>query len=48
MLDEVIFFNTSLEEDDVKDLMNNGFKGTQSVEPAGKLATNWGSVKAGY
>jgi len=48
MLDEVIFFNVALEEDDIQSLMSNGLGGILSVEPIGRLATNWGSVKAGY
>ena len=48
MMDDFIFFSTALEEDDVQALMNEGFAGEQSVEPTGKLATNWGSVKTGY
>ena len=48
MMDEVIFFSTALEEDDIQALMNDGLKGRLSVEPTGKLATNWGSVKVGY
>lgn len=48
MLDEIIFFNAVLEEDDIRTLMDKGLAAILSVEPAGKLAFNWGSVKAGY
>jgi hypothetical protein len=45
MLDEVIIFNSLLEEDDITKLMNSGLKEALSVEPAGKLASTWGQIK---
>jgi hypothetical protein len=46
MLDEVILFSTTLDQSDIQQLMNNGLSGTASVEPAGKLASTWGKMKA--
>ena len=46
MLDEVILFNTLLEQEDIQSLMNNGLASLLSVEPLEKLATAWGKVKA--
>ena len=48
LLDEVAFFNVALTSDDIKFLMNKGFKSALAVSPAGKLATSWGSLKAQY
>ena len=46
MLDEVILFDTLLEEDDIQSLMDNGLASVLGVEPAGKLTTTWGKTKA--
>ena len=45
MLDEVIIFNSLLEEDDIQALMDNGLTGVLSVEPTDRLAITWGHVK---
>lgn len=46
LLDELVIFNTILEQDDIQEIMNNGIEGILSVDPAGKLATRWGNIKA--
>jgi len=46
ILDEFIIFNVALTANDVKDLMNNSLVPVTSVEPTGKLAITWGSLKA--
>lgn len=46
MLDEVIIFNTALEETNIQTLMENDLTGTLNVEPKSKLATTWDDVKA--
>ena len=49
VIDEVAVFNTALKEADAKEIMNEGLEGALGltpVEPAGKLATIWGAVKA--
>ncbi|MDE0086977.1 MAG: LamG domain-containing protein [Candidatus Poribacteria bacterium] len=48
MLDEMLLFNVSLEEDDIKMLMENGLEGALAVEAADKAATIWGKIKVGY
>jgi len=48
MFDEFIIFNVALGQEDIKTLMENGFEGTLSVQPVGKITTTWGGVKAGY
>ena len=48
-IDEVAVFNAALTEKDVQEIMNEGLEGAlglTAVEPAGKLATIWGAVKA--
>ena len=46
LLDEIIIFDTILEQEDIQAIMNNGLAGVLSVESTGKLATRWGSIKA--
>ena len=50
LLDEVAVFNIPLEADDILDIMNNGLEvvtGLRApVEPRGKLAVVWGSLKS--
>jgi hypothetical protein len=48
MLDEFVIFSTILSPDDVKTVMNDGLDKVLSVQPEGKIATTWGSVKATY
>ena len=45
MLDEVILFNSLLDEDDVSALMNNGMAAVLGVEPVSKLLSTWGKMK---
>jgi hypothetical protein len=45
-MDEVGLFHAPLTDDDIVDLMNNGLTALGvAVEPAGKLAVTWGSLK---
>lgn len=48
MFDEMLLFNVSLEEDDIKMLMENGLEGALAVEAANKVSTIWGKIKVGY
>jgi len=52
LLDEVAIFNIPLEADDILDIMNNGLEvvtGLRApVEPRGKLAAIWGSLKSEF
>lgn len=48
IIDDVAIFNVALEENDVKNISDNGLKaalGSKSVDSSGKLATTWGDVK---
>ena len=45
VIDEVAIFNTVLDGDDMKDLMENGLETLTAVSPAGRLATTWGKIK---
>lgn len=45
ILYDVAIFKVALSEADIKDLMENGLGTLLPVEPAGKLATTWGSIK---
>jgi hypothetical protein len=44
-LDELMIFNKTLTEDEVKDLMK-GYEMAGTVFPAGKLATTWSNIRA--
>lgn len=44
-LDEVFIFPVALSLDDIKTIMDKGFKSLASVSPSGKLATTWGQIK---
>ena len=46
MLYEVAIFASVLEADDIKELMEEGMLTLLPVEPSGKLATTWGSLKS--
>ena len=46
MLYEVAIFNVALSEADMKELMDKGLAGLLPVEPTGKLATTWGTIKS--
>lgn len=45
LVDDVAVFNVALSDSDVSDIMNNGLQGVVAVEPSGKLATTWATVK---
>ena len=45
VIDEFAIFNTVLDEDDMKDIMENGLETLTAVSPAGRLATTWGKIK---
>jgi hypothetical protein len=47
-VDEVAFFNVAVTPDDMKSMMKDGVGrtvGILAVDPAGKIATTWGSIK---
>ncbi len=44
-IDEVIFFNTVLTEDDINNIMKNGLERATAVEPSDKLAVTWASIR---
>ena len=46
MLYDVAVFNAAISVDDIKDLMDNGIETLLPVEPTGKIATTWGSIKS--
>lgn len=45
LLDELIFFNVALGQEDIQQLMETGFEKTLPVAVKGKLATKWGALK---
>lgn len=45
-IDEVIFFNIVLTEDDIGNIMTRGLEGATAVSSAGKLAARWGQMKS--
>lgn len=45
LFDEMILFDVSLKEDDITNLMENGFEGALAVEATNKAATIWGKIK---
>jgi len=50
VMDDVAIFNRSLAEDEIEDIMTNGLAGAlgigAAVEPSGKLATTWSTIKS--
>lgn len=44
-IDEVIFFNTVLTDDDISIIMTRGLDGATAVSPADRLTTTWASIK---
>ncbi len=44
-LDELAIFSTDLDADQINNIKDNGLYGSVSVDPKGKLATNWASIK---
>lgn len=50
LIDEVALFNVPLEQDDIKEIMEDGLEGATgllAVEPEDKLTTIWGKLKTG-
>jgi hypothetical protein len=45
IIDELVLINKALDEIEVRDLMDNGIAHILAVEPTGKLAVSWGSIK---
>ena len=45
VLDEVAIFGEALTEQEIQDIMNDGFKGVLAVSPNRKLATTWADLK---
>ena len=44
-IDEVAIFHSALEDDEIKAIMEDGFKVMLNVEAKGKLAVKWGDMK---
>jgi len=44
-IDEVMFFNTAMEEDVINSIMTGGLKGALEVTETGKLASTWSYIK---
>ena len=47
-IDEVVYFNTVLSEEDIQVLMNDGYEhtiGVAAVSPVARLSTTWGTLK---
>ena len=44
-IDEVVIFNVTMEQDDVKSIMERGLKGALAVQPEDKLAATWAVLK---
>jgi hypothetical protein len=50
-IDEVAIFKAALAKADIESIMNDGVEkvlGLTAVQPSGKLAANWGSIKSGF
>jgi hypothetical protein len=45
-IDEVIFFNIVLTEDDISNIMTKGLEGATAVSSVDKLAATWGQIKS--
>ena len=45
ILDEVAIIGAVLSEDDIKNVMDNGFEGVAAVSVTGKLTTTWAKIK---
>lgn len=48
IIDDVGLFNKALPEDEIRSIMTKGIAGASAVEPAKKLSTTWGAIKAKY
>ena len=44
-VDEVVIFNVTMEQNDIKSIMERGLKGELAVHPEGKLAATWAVIK---
>lgn len=44
-IDELAIFSTDLDADQINNIKDNGLYGSVSVDPRGKLATNWARIK---
>ena len=44
-MDEVAIFHSALEQEDIQELMDKGFKGYLAVDPREKLGVTWGHIK---
>ena len=47
-MDEVAIFHSPLEQEDIQELMDKGFKNYLAVDPGGKLGTTWGRIKSSH
>jgi hypothetical protein len=45
VIDEVAIFNVALDEEEIKEIMENGLKTSLKVDPVGRLTTMWGEIK---
>ncbi len=45
LVDEMVFFNVVLEEEDIQLVVKEGMKSILAVPSAGKLAITWGGIK---
>lgn len=46
LIDEAFIFDRAITEDEVKEIMDDGFSLALAVDPKGKTATLWGALKA--
>jgi len=46
VLDETAIFDEALPEEDIQDIMTNGFKNILAVSQTGKLAQTWATIKS--
>ena len=44
-MDEVAIFHSALEQEDIQELMEKGFKNYLAVDPREKLGLTWGHIK---
>ena len=47
LIDEVVVLNVTLDESDIRTLVNQGFEAVLAVEHSDKLTVTWGIVKSG-
>ncbi|GIX06773.1 MAG: hypothetical protein KatS3mg115_1176 [Candidatus Poribacteria bacterium] len=45
VMDEVAIYSRALSKEEIQTIMNNGFRLSLAVSPAGKLATRWAALK---